>query len=802
MQFPQPFGARCAGLAAILACALLLAGCSSPEVSYSAHVQRAQRYLELGNLRKAQIEIRLAIQALPGRAQARVMGGRVAEELGDLRSAASLYQSAIVADPHNVEARARLGRLYVLSGNPQHALELIATVLPQRPDDPALLAVHGAARAALNDLPTALADAEHAVRVAPRDQDAVALLAALYQRTGSPQRAVALLRTTLQARPDARVLRGILAGLYEKLDQPAPAESQLRQMIVSNPRDFAPRADLVGFFVRASRLDDAERTLQTAISDLPNQERPRLALLEFLYNWRSQQAREPGVTELLARYPADYGLQLAQGAFLLQETRPDDAVQVYRATIAQAGDEPAGLVARNRLAGILITQRRFEEASTLVQQVLHVSSRDAGALELRAGIALERGQTAAAVSDLTVVLGDQPGSVVIERELARAYLADGQPALAESALRNALEAAPADPTTGVELAQLLASTQRLDAAIALLAATLQQSPKELAVREAIVRAYIARPDLEAAQRAAIDTSQALAGDWHGPYLEALVAEAQRRPRNAAAALERALALQPDALPALQEISRLEISAGQAGRAIARLRSVIAMDRGTDAAALHDLLGTVLLRRDEAAATLELRRAMDLQPLWWVPYHDLGSAQVASGDLAGAIKTYKQGVDATQLQATLVGDLASLYERQHQPQEAVRLYDRVCKELPGSTFAANNLAMLLVTYGRERASLERARDLTADFMNASNADLLDTAGWVRLKLGDVAEALPVLEDAARRAPQSGMVRYHLGMAQLQAGQRAAARASLESAVAERSHFDGWDAARAALAQLGG
>ncbi len=125
--------------------------------------------------------------------------------------------------------------------------------------------------------------------------------------------------------------------------------------------------------------------------------------------------------------------------------------------------------------------------------------------------------------------------------------------------------------------------------------------------------------------------------------------------------------------------------------------------------------------------MELHRAIDLQPDWWVPYHDLASVQIAAADFAGAITTYQQGVDATRLQLALVADLATLYERQRQPQQAMQLYDRFFRDFPGSALAANNLAMLLVTYGRDSASLERARDLTARFMNASNPELLDTAG---------------------------------------------------------------------------
>lgn len=790
---------RCAGLAVALTCSLLLLACSSPQASYSAHVQRGQTYLAQGNLQKAQVEFRNAMQVLPGRAEAHVLAGRVAEQLGDLRTAAGLYRSAIDVDPMNVDAQARLGRLYVLTGDPKHGLEVIAMALAQHPDDPALLTVHGAARAALKDIPAALADAEHAVQIAPHDEDAVALLVALYQRSGDTRRAVDVLLATLQARPDSVDLRRILADLYEKLGQPVPAERQLLQVVAFRPQEFAPRAALVDFYIRASRLDDAERTLQGAMVALANQDGPRLAYIEFLSKWRSRQEREHALTGLLARYPKDYELQLAHAAVLLQENRSDAAAEAYRATLRQAGEQPAGLLARNRLAAMLITQRHFEEAAVLLQQVLQKNSRDASALELRANIALERGETAAAVADLRAVLRDQPGAVLILRSLARAYLADGQTSLAEESLRNAMQSTPEDLATRMELAQLLASTQRPDGAVTLLIETAQRFPKELAPREALVHAYLAKADLQAAQSAAVGVTKAFADDWRGPYLEALVAESQRRPQQAVAALERALALQPDALGALQEISRLLVTGEQTERAVTRLRAVIASR--PDDAPVHELLGEVLSGRDVAAAITELRRAVDLQPGWWVPYHYLASTQMATGDTAGAIKTLQQGVDATRLEAPLVGDLANLYERQNQPQAALSLYDKFCKDFPGSAFGANNLAMLLVTYGQDHASLERARDLTARFMNATSPDLLDTAGWVRLKLGDVTTALPVLEDAAHRAPLSAIVQYHLGMAQLQAGQRAAARASLESAVAARNHFDGWDDARATLARLG-
>jgi tetratricopeptide (TPR) repeat protein len=115
-------------------------------------------------------------------------------------------------------------------------------------------------------------------------------------------------------------------------------------------------------------------------------------------------------------------------------------------------------------------------------------------------------------------------------------------------------------------------------------------------------------------------------------------------------------------------------------------------------------------------------------------------------------------------------------------------------------AANNLAMLLVTYKTDHASLDRARDLTSAFTSSDNGSLLDTSGWVRFKRGEYREALPILERASARAPDSKVIRYHLAMAELQLGLRDRARSNLEAALAGAAQFMGSEEARTVLASL--
>jgi cellulose synthase operon protein C len=114
--------------------------------------------------------------------------------------------------------------------------------------------------------------------------------------------------------------------------------------------------------------------------------------------------------------------------------------------------------------------------------------------------------------------------------------------------------------------------------------------------------------------------------------------------------------------------------------------------------------------------------------------------------------------------------------------------------------ANNLAMLLVTYRTDAASLNRAHELTSAFASSTDANLLDTSGWVSFKRAEYVQALPLLERAAQGAPDSKEIHYHLGLVELHSGLTDRARNDLRMALTGPSRFPWSDAARAALATI--
>jgi putative PEP-CTERM system TPR-repeat lipoprotein len=93
-------------------------------------------------------------------------------------------------------------------------------------------------------------------------------------------------------------------------------------------------------------------------------------------------------------------------------------------------------------------------------------------------------------------------------------------------------------------------------------------------------------------------------------------------------------------------------------------------------------------------------------------------------------------------------------------------------------ALNNLAWLYMEAGDERAvaTAERALALAPD-----NADIADTLGWILVQNGQAERAIDLIRRSSEQNPEDATVRYHLGVAYLDAGRMAAGRAALEEAI---------------------
>ena len=787
-------------MSAIALTVVALTGCGGAQARKAKHMAKGQAFFAADNYAKARVEFQNALQIAPTDAETRYENGLVDEKLGKIREAAAFYQGTIDVQPDHAGARSHLARLFLLSGNVDHALELIKAGLEKHPDDVGLLVTRATARSLQKDMDGAMADAQRAVSLDPKSEDAAAALAGLYSSAGDAGKSKAVVERAIREIPGTVDLRLVLAQIYVQEKRPADAEALLLKVIELQPKERAHRVRLAQFYARADETDAAERTLRQAVHDLPDDRDMKLALVDFLAQRRGRDAAEKELNAMVKVAPDDSDLKFALAKFYLDGKEAAKAEAVYRGVIAAKGLDPAGLSARDQLARLRLEQNDVAGALALSNEVLAKSPRDEDALLIRGTISLEKQDPRSAIADLRAVLRDQPNAPGVLRTLARAHLANNEPAVAEETMQHAVEANPGNAALQLDYADLLIQLGRNEQAKSTIADLVKKKPDSVEVLSAQYRLAVSMHDLDTA-RSAADAVVALRPTAAAGYMyQGMLEENDKHTEDALRLYEKAADLAPDTAEPLEAVVRILANTNRLPQAIGRLDAAAAKFPGASLALV--IKGELLVRSGKPAEAVDpLNQAVARTPTWWRPYRDLAMAQLAlKQDPALVIATLRKGEGEAESKQELDVEIAQLLEQQGKPDEAIGEYERLLQSHPQSDVAANNLAMLLATYRKDQASLDRARDLTVRFSNSSNLAYLDTYGWVLYKRGDASGSVGVLERIVEKAPDAPIARYHLGMAQSLAGDRTDARENLSRAIKSGAHFTGMDEARATLDQL--
>jgi len=785
----------------------VLCACGGAKARFQSHLAHGRELLASGQLDKAGVEFRNALQIQPKSVEALYLQGQVEEKRGNPRQAAGYYLAAVDADGTYVPARASMGKMYVFGGAPQKALEVLAPALAKEPNNPDVLAGEAAAHHMLKkDDPSVLADADRAIQLAPANENAVAVRAALFAENHDYPGAIAVADNAVRKSPDSSDLRELLANLYLANGQRKEAEEQMLKIIELRPRELTPRFQLAAHLRRVHELDRAQRVLEDAEKasrtwkDDSKVDQAKLALVDFLAAERSRAQGEKLLRSFIAERPDNYELRFGLGALLIRNGATDEGIAVFQEVIDRDHLGVHGLSARDRIAAIRFQQGQSAQARTLVDEVLKSNPRDDDALILRANLELGSADATSAIADFRAVLHDRPQSPVLQRSLAKAYLLKGQSGLAQEALHTAIQQAPADPVARIELADALAASGQNDEALATLVEGVKAVPRSIPMHVALIRAYLKKPDAAAARTAAGDLQAAAPDSPLGPYFAGLAALQMGKLDESATQLERALALKPGDLEILQALVRVDTAAGKPERSLARARTALASTPKDPA--LVNFVGELLLRsKDAAGAAAQFNQAESLAPKWWVPHRNLANVARFQGDWDGSLNEYRAALKLAPFELALVSEAAAVFEFRGHPDVAIDAYQALYSgNAAVRPVAANNLAMLLATYRTDQASLDRARDLTNAFAASDNNSFLDTLGWVRFKRGEFQAALPLLERASSRSPASRVIRYHLAMTELRLGLKDRAKSNLETVLAGPGDFSGAAEAKTALASL--
>ncbi|MGH8254289.1 MAG: tetratricopeptide repeat protein [Steroidobacteraceae bacterium] len=770
--------------------AVAVAGCDY-FVSTQERIERAEKHFAAHEYRAALIDVRNALKREPDNTKAWLLAARLDLQLGDVAAAewdlkrglesgaAPSGENAVLQakiwlaknDGQGLLAEIDAGRLQLVE--PQRALYRgKALLLLRRFDeaaqafdaavsrDPRLTAAHlGLASVhARTDFARALADLDAIRAYDPVAPDQWAARGSLYAAHGQYREAEEALITAV-ANDHGTVPAPAAATALALLTEVRLALGKVDAAAVSQQRlaDLTPRGLMTRFLgARVALLrrqyDSAAATLEILVHESPDFAPARRLLSAALIGQGNLLQAEEQLRAYLAKWPGDIDGRRLLSQVELRLDQPDKA----RETLA-AGGAPDDTTTLLNLAEFDVRTGHGEAAQKNLEKAVSADPANFRARFALAQLAARRGDLAGARTRLNELRKADPKAVEPRLLLAAIDFRSTQAAEADTVLAEALAAAPDRADVQNAVGRLYFAAGRYDDALVNFRSALDKDAGKAAYWLDMSRAQAALNQLTAAQSAA----------------------------------ERALALQPDWIAAVEMLVRLDLATGHGDGAIARAAAQRA--KFPQSAPAHLLEGEAMLANKRYAdADSAYEAAARIAPTAFLASRSHQSRRL--GHLPNATAPLTAWLENHPRDETMRMLLADACMTSGKTAAAIEQYEAITQANPRNLVALNNLATL---YGgakdaRALSTAKRAFDLAP-----KNAAIADTYGWIALHAGQTDEALKVLAASAAEAPQAADIQYHYAAALARAGDRTQAAEVLRKALAGDRPFEGRADAQALL-----
>jgi len=412
------------------------------------------------------------------------------------------------------------------------------------------------------------------------------------------------------------------------------------------------------------------------------------------------------------------------------------------------------------LANLLVRQKNFEGAKEHIDRVLKGSPNDLLALQAK--------------SSLLGIMGDKAGVYAVLREIR-----DSHPDKSAAAQ--------------FRLGQLYLSEKKYDKAIVEFENALKAIPDSVRALAGVVNTYLAA---EEPNKAVGRIDAFLKAYPKNPVAFAMLGQVNLGMKNYPEAVEwlkKALEIKPDYKAAMSSLFSAYEVQNKGDEADAYLQKLLT-DNPKHPLAYTFLAISRISKQDYATAERLLKKAIAANPSQGQYYGLLAYLYNVQKDPDKSIETYLEGVGADPKNVRLRLNLAEMYQMQNQMEKAVETYEEILDTDSNNVLARNNLAAILSDFRHDRQSYEKALDLASNFKDAEQPMLLDTLGWIYVKLGNYKEAVSILNKAAKKAPEEAIFQYHLGMAYYKDGDKVKAKDHLSEALKPGKPFQGSEEAR--------
>lgn len=689
-------------------------------------VELARGYIAKGQYRAAEIELRNALHLNRQLVEARSLLGIARLELGNPLDALNDLQNALAATGERARWVPLIAR--ALNDSGQHARTLAefgAETLPQADAQASLQVQLGAAHLALGQLEPAERAFTAATTLRAGDVKARLGLGQIHLRRGQVRSAELVADALLEHVPGSAEARLLKANALIARGERTGARRQVEQALAAAPDHVPALQGLAVLLIEAKEYPAAKARIDRLRQLAPGHAPYLEALLA------ARQGREPAAREALARSLAaqpDHLLSLMLAAELDLEARAHDAAErSLRKVLVLAPDGEAGAgggagaFARRLLINLYLATGRPERALQTLQPWLEAKE----AKDAKDDVAPE---ALAAAAEAHLALGDAPRAMALFERAGAALAARGGDALALKvrAAQARIARGGAEAETGFAALEKLARAE----------------PKNPRPDLVLIAALLARKDFGRALAAQAVLAPKQPDHPATHHLRGLALAGRGEAAAARASFERAVALVPAYMPALEQLARLDLAAGQAQTARRHFARVIEQHPHDAAAMLHQAAILRATGGDGAEIVALYERAIAAEPAAAQPRialaehylrgHDgkkalavaqaaaaalpheaavqeaLGTAQFAAGQPKEAIATLQALVAARPQAVTAQARLAGIQGAGGDAEQAARTLRRALAASPGHPELTRDLALYLQRAGRPAEALAEAR----------------------------------------------------------------------------------------------
>lgn len=454
----------------------------------------AATQIRMGQSSKAIDTLRQAANR-PGSEDAQLLAmiGAASAQAGDYKAATGYFARAVAKNPDDVALRTRLGATQIALGATDEGIEELekaAELDPKGNADIALIVAH----LRMKDYDKALEAAKRLQEKQPTNPDGFTLAGMAEIGKGNEAGARAAFIKALEIKPGDRNAAKNLSALAVRDKNFDLARQYLQDVLKHLPGDIEILTLLSQVEARAGRPREGLARLEEAVQSNPDSVKARVTLgrvyllsgepskaLSTLQPIVAANGKEAAVLEVVGRAQMALGQSdLATATFRdLVSARPDSAeAHQYLATAYENGglidravaeiqealrlskDSPA---MKFQYARLLARTNKLDQATKILGELRSTHPEDPALADLEGAVALANKKPADAVAAYQRLLAKQENNFNFLK-LARAKLAAGQQAQAETDIQDWLKRFPDDVLVRTSLADLHLTAGRLDKA--------------------------------------------------------------------------------------------------------------------------------------------------------------------------------------------------------------------------------------------------------------------------------------------------------------------------------------------------